>query len=108
MKTHKIESLFENGFHPCWESNFAICTEAMEQLKDIFDFNPSWDVYFKCSLVPFKGSKRFKVGTYGSVWHAVTINGIQFSLTPRQEAALATKPIDQIKHVYLHLSNQPS
>ena len=108
MKTHKIEPVDNIGFHQCWESNFAICTDAMEKLKDIFGFDPKTDVYFKCSLVPFKGAKRFKVGTYGSVDHAVTINNIQFSITPRQEAALATKPIRQIKFIYLHLTNQPS
>lgn len=108
MKTHKIEPVDRIGFHQCWESNFAICAEAMEKLKDIFGFNSRLDVYFKCSLVPFKGSKRFKVVTYESDVHAVTINNIQFSITPRQKAALATKPISQIKFIYLHLTNQPS
>ena len=108
MKTHKIKPVNSKGFHQCWESDFAICAEAMEKLKDIFGFDPKTDVYFKCSFAPFKGSRRFKVGTYGSVDHAVTINEIQFSITPRQEAALATKPSSQIKFIYLHLSNQPS
>lgn len=109
MKTHKIEPTSKFGFHQCWESNFAICAEAMEKLKDIFGFDPKKYVYFKCSLAPFKGSKRFKVGTYGSAGHAVTINEIQFSIILRQEAALCpSKSISQIKFIYLHLSNQPS
>lgn len=108
MKTHKIEPVGKNSFHQCWESDFAICAEAMEKLKDIFGFDPKKYVYFKCSFAPFKGSKRFKVGTYGFANHAVTINNIQFIITPRQKAALATKPISQIKFIYLHLSNQPS
>lgn len=108
MKTHKIEPASGTGFHQCWESNFAICAEAMEKLKDIFGFNSRLYVYFKCSFAPFKGSKRFKVGTYEPVGHAVTINNIQFIITPRQAAALATKPISQIKFIYFHLTNQPS
>ncbi|MEL0118525.1 MAG: hypothetical protein VXB01_06250 [Opitutae bacterium] len=109
MKTHKIEPVNKNGFHQCWESDFAICNEAMEKLKGIFGIDPKKYVYFKCSLAPFKGSKRFKVGTYGFASHAVTINEIQFSITHKQEAALCPpKSISQIKFIYLHLSNQPS